>query len=154
MGQQRRQKNIATQKEELQEGSKVRKGQGPETIQLARSTCRLAYNYITNIVSPDSTSNPKFWEFVKSLHMDNTGVSPLKDSSGITHADSTRKAEILNSQFSSVFNKDDTTHIPDKGPSSHSEMPSINVGTNGVYKILTQLNIYKATGPDEISCPI
>jgi hypothetical protein len=68
---------------------------------------------------------------------------------GITQpgqADSLRKAEILN--------KDENTDIPDKSPNPHSEMPSINVGTKGVYKILIQLNIYKGTGPDEVYCPI
>jgi hypothetical protein len=35
-------------------------------------------------------------------------------------------------------------------------MPSINVGANGVYKILTLLSIYKATRPEEVlvSCRI
>ncbi|KAK3084155.1 hypothetical protein FSP39_009144 [Pinctada imbricata] len=67
--------------------------------ELARSICHSAYNdYITNIVSPESSDNPKkFWGFVKSLRTDNAGVAPLKDSSGITQADSMKKADILNS---------------------------------------------------------
>ena len=84
----------------------------------SRSACKSAYNsYIRNIISPDSTSNPKrFWGFIKGMRTDTTGVAPLKDTTGLTHSDSSRKANILNDQFSSVFNKDEQTDtIPDKG---------------------------------------
>ena len=124
---------------------------------LSRTTCRSAYNsYITNIISPDSTSNPKrFWSFVKSPRTDSSGVAPLKDTTGTTHSESSKKADILNSQFSSVFNKDERGDtIPDKGPSPHCDMPAICVGVEGVYKILTNLQIHKATGPDNIPCRI
>ena len=59
---------------------------------LSRTTCRSSYNsYITNIISPDSTSNPKrFWSFVKSLRTDSSGVDPLKDTTGTTHSESSK----------------------------------------------------------------
>jgi hypothetical protein len=76
--------------------------------ELSRKTCRSAYNsYATSIISPDSTSNPKrFWSFVKSQRNDSAGVAPVKDAKGMT-LESCKKADILNSQFSSVFNKDE-----------------------------------------------
>jgi hypothetical protein len=33
-------------------------------------------------------------------------------------------------------------------------MPAISVGVEGVYKILSNLQIHKATGPDNISCRV
>ncbi|KAH3871097.1 hypothetical protein DPMN_034291 [Dreissena polymorpha] len=55
-----------------------------------------------------------------SKRTDNSGVSTLKDKTGIQHSDSATKANLLNDQFSSVFTKDeDTTTIPSIGPSPH-----------------------------------
>jgi hypothetical protein len=110
--------------------------------QLSTEACRRAYNsYITNIISPDSIENPKrFWGFIKGLRTENTGIAPLKDSTGMTQ---------------SVFNKDEQCDsIPNKGPSPFNDMPAIIIGLEGVYKILNQLQIHKATGPDKISCRI
>ena len=43
------------------------------------------------------------------------------------------------------------TLIPNKGKSNHKQMPEISVCKSGVMKLLSSLNIHKATGPDEIS---
>ena len=66
--------------------------------QLSTDASRRAYNsYITNIISPDSTENPKrFWGFIKGLRTENTGIVPLKDSTGMTQSDDSKKADILN----------------------------------------------------------
>jgi hypothetical protein len=116
-----------------------------------RNLCRETYNnYIRDIISPDLGSNPKkFWSFVKSKRTDSSGVAPLKNKDGLIYSDSTTKANILNDQFSSVFNKnEDVSSIPSKGPSPHREMPHIMVSTEGVIKLLKGLNPHKATGPD------
>ena len=83
--------------------------------------CKSAYNsYIKNIISPDSTSNPKkFWGFIKGMRTYATGVAPLKDCTGLTLSDSSRKANILNEQFSPVFNKDEVNRYHTwQGPQS------------------------------------
>jgi hypothetical protein len=60
-----------------------------------------------------------------------TGVSPLKDSDGKTYSDRETKANILNKQFSSVFNtNEDKSTIPDKGPSPHPTMGPIEITEN------------------------
>jgi hypothetical protein len=42
----------------------------------------------------------------------------------MTQSDSSKKADILNCQFSSVFNKDEQCDsIPNKGPSPFNDMP-------------------------------
>ena len=118
-----------------------------------RVACKEAYNdYVTNIISPDATHNPKrFWSFINSKRSDTTGVSPLKGQDGITYSDSQKKADILNDQFASVFNHDeDPSCIVDKGPSPYPAMKKIVVSESGVCKLLSNLQIHKATGPDDI----
>ena len=88
---------------------------------------------------------------MNSKKCDNAGVSPLKASNGISYSDSTTKANILNDQFSSVFNmNEDATTIKDKGPSPHSAMDPIIIHPDGIHKLLAGLQIHKACGPDEI----
>eukprot|EP00745_Piridium_sociabile_P038619 TRINITY_DN7074_c0_g1_i3.p1 TRINITY_DN7074_c0_g1~~TRINITY_DN7074_c0_g1_i3.p1 ORF type:complete len:816 (+),score=128.54 TRINITY_DN7074_c0_g1_i3:312-2759(+) len=118
-----------------------------------RQECKKAHaEYVKEIISPDATSNPKrFWRYINSKRCENAGVAPLKNQSGITHSDSKSKADILNDQFSSVFNSnEDKTNIKDKGPSTHPAMHRITVSENGVLKQLSSLGIHKASGPDEI----
>ena len=119
-----------------------------------RTVCKHAYSkYINNIISPEWTTNPKkFWGFIHSNKSDNCGVSPLKANNGVVYSDSVNKANILNEQFLSVFNKnEETATIKDKGPSPFTSMEPITVSTDGVRKVLNGLNIHKATNPDGIS---
>ena len=119
-----------------------------------RSECKLAYNnFLADIVSPDSENNPKrFWSFINGKRCDSSGVAPLKSSQGIIHSDSNSKASILNSQFVSVFNKDeDVSNIKNKGTSPHPQMNHIEICPAGVHKLFSCLHIHKATGPDGLS---
>jgi hypothetical protein len=119
--------------------------------------CREAhYKYINDTVSNNLKSNPKkFWAYIKSKRCDNCGVAPLKGQDGLVHSDSITKANILNDQFSSVFNKDeDINTIPSKGTSPTNTMPNITIGPPGVAKLLKNLKQHKATGPDEIPAMI
>ncbi|KAK3094514.1 hypothetical protein FSP39_002723, partial [Pinctada imbricata] len=121
-----------------------------------KSTCqrtiRKAHDdYIKDIISPDAKQNPKkFWSYVKGKKQESTGVAPLRSADGLIHSDSETKANILNSQFKSVYTREDLTTLPDKGPSPYSEMPPITITLNGVIKLLQNLQPHKATGPDSI----
>ena len=69
------------------------------------------------------------------------------------HSDSSQKAEILNDQFQSVYTAEDHKNFPDKGKSTIPTMKKINihfVHANGVLKLLKNLKVHKATGPDNI----
>ena len=44
--------------------------------------------------------------------------------------------------------------LPDKGPSPHPTMPDFNITISGIKKLLHNLNVHKATGPDEISARV
>ena len=75
------------------------------------------------------------------------GVAPLKWD-GIAYGDAKVKAEILNSQLTSVFTTEDPCKpLPDLGPS----FADITVQQNGVLKLLQHLNPQKATGQNEVS---
>jgi hypothetical protein len=86
-----------------------------------------------------------------SLKKDSSGVSPLKSTTGIIFSDNTNKANILNSQFSSVFNQNEDDNFPDLGDSNIPDMPQITVCPAGVEKLLKSLKDHKASGPDDIS---
>ena len=60
------------------------------------------------------------------------------------------RAEVLNSQFSSVFNNDESENIPDPGESPIPTIGTINITTCGVEKQLSELKVDKAYGPDGI----
>ncbi|MEW8547322.1 MAG: reverse transcriptase domain-containing protein, partial [Candidatus Thiodiazotropha sp.] len=122
--------------------------------QLKRQTqreCRNAYSsHVNNLVSEDQASNPKkLYSFVKSKKCDASGVAPLS-SDGVNHSDSLKKANILNTQFTSVFTNEDTSNVPKLNSTDHPSVKSIVVNRKGVLKLLNDINPYKATGPDAI----
>ena len=41
--------------------------------------------------------------------------------------------------------------MPDKGPSLHPIIPDINITTVGILKLLQNLDVHKASGPDQVS---
>ena len=101
-----------------------------------RNKQRKAYRRFHKLKKLDTDKNNKrFRSFIKNQRKGNTGVAHLYNKSGILHSDSKEKSNILNTQFSDVFNKDeDTTTTPDKGQSTHPEMAEISSTANGVRK--------------------
>ncbi|KAH3876963.1 hypothetical protein DPMN_000816 [Dreissena polymorpha] len=67
------------------------------------------------MVSKPGTNNKKLYSYVKCMKSDSSGAAPLKKD-GTSHSDPSAKAEILNSQFSSVFTEEDVTNLPSMGP--------------------------------------
>ena len=72
-----------------------------------------------------------------------TRVAPLINKEGFVQSDPTKKAEIINQQFQSVYTREDTENIPDKGPSPFSSMNNITINPNGVKKLLKDLRPFK-----------
>jgi hypothetical protein len=104
---------------------------------------------MNDVISTDLKENPKrFWAAIKSEKQESTGVAPLKNKEGFIHSDTTSKAEILNEQFQSVYTKENTSTMPDKGQSKYPSMKDIVINTKGVFKLLKDLNPQKATGTD------
>ena len=113
--------------------------------------CKKAFtSYVGNIISPDINAKPKkFWSFIKSKKCDAMGVLALRANNGLTYTDSISKANILNRQFESVFNKE-TSHksFADIVVNVAQSLSSIAVSNDGVLKQLKNLDIHKASGPD------
>ncbi len=110
------------------------------------------WDHINSVISKafEQGNSRPFWRYIKSKRSDSMGVSPIM-SQGTLHSDPSSKAELLNAQFESVFtreNEDEELPMP-AGP----QLPTIDdlfVSAQGVQKLLSQININKASGPDSI----
>ena len=90
----------------------------------------------------------KFYSYVKNLKMDNVGIPALKQD-GKLHSENLKKASTLNDQFSSVFTYE-ISSPPPESESTIQPLQDITVHTEGVTKLLKDLDPSKATGHDEI----
>ena len=132
---------------------------------LVKKVIRDAYwKHISNIFSfetespdPDSPRKhekaKKFWSFVKSLKNDAFGINTLREN-GILKTGTLDKANICNRQFQSVFTRESDAEIHFKGTSPFTPMGEITVDPNGVLKLLNNLKIHKASGPDVLSARV
>ena len=118
------------------------------------------WQYINSLILPESVGNvngsqqqKKFWSYIRSLKKDNNETSSLYTPDGFV-TENNKKAEVLNAQFKSVFTVEPNESLPDKGPSPHPTMPDFNITISGIKKLLHNLNVHKATGPDEISARV
>ena len=116
---------------------------------------RVAYwDYITKMIVPsDGSPTPKkaFWSFIKKNRTDNTSISTLKDTrTGELITDSVGKANILNSQFQSVFTRETPLTEDHKASQEFPDIADVRFTVNGVKKLLENLDPSKAVGPDEI----
>ena len=90
------------------------------------------------------------WSYKKSQRRDNIGIPPLLNEKGELCEDAEDKAKILSRQYTSVFTQDNPLEpVPDV-PYSLPSMPDINIEENGILKLLKEVNVYKAIGPDLI----
>ena len=76
-------------------------------------------------------------------------MPPLTNKQGKTIEEIKGKAEALNEQYQSVFNKENNQSIPPVN-NQNLNMPDINFTTNGISKLLSKLNTQKANAPDII----
>ncbi|XP_072030615.1 uncharacterized protein [Amphiura filiformis] len=114
-------------------------------------TCRQAYNkYLTDIIRSEPGASRRLGAIIKAKRcQDQAGIAPLKEGNHL-FSDPKTKANLLNRQFASVFTKDDSSPLPDLGPSTHPPMNGIQITNQGIVKLLKNLNPYKASGPDGV----
>jgi hypothetical protein len=106
------------------------------------------WSYVNNVLE-EGNSKP-FWKYIKSKRTDNIGITGIKKN-GILHQDSKSKAELLNDQFKSVFTKENAQEpLPEVSEPKYPSISDINIEVHEVVK-LTNLNINKASGPDNIA---
>ncbi|XP_065886047.1 uncharacterized protein [Dysidea avara] len=107
-------------------------------------------SYVTNLISASNNKKP-LWHYLKTRKQGNCGISTLKDpQSSHTLTDPFDKANILNQHFKSVFTIEDTSTIPDKGPSLFPSLPMFEITEQGVYNLLSNCDSSKSPGPDSI----
>ena len=120
---------------------------------------RQAYwTYINGIIEaedPEVDRPPKqkrFWNYIKSLRKDSTGVSSLKDNGRqFNSPKDTCKADILNRQYQFVFTHEDPDiPVPDPDGDPYPDTDHITVTEEGVRKLLQKSNPRKASGPDMV----
>ena len=101
---------------------------------------RMNRSYLEEIISEDFNTDPKkFRSYIKNKRQESTGVSPLKNQDGFLKSDSTSKAEILNTQFKSIFTEEDLSNLPHKGESLYPGMDNMEVSEKGVFRLLQNL---------------
>ena len=86
---------------------------------------------------------------VKTSQVTVLNIATLRQN-GQLHSDTKTKANILNEQFQKAFTPATDDPVPNKGQSQHPQMPDIIITENGINKLLQNINIHKASGPDNI----
>ena len=117
-----------------------------------RKEFRKAENdYINNTINEGLAENntKPFWRYIKSRKCDNVGVSPLKEK-GQLQSDPKKKAEILLDQFKSVFTTDSSNTMPNVDKQIEDSITSLQIKSDGIEKLLANIQPHKACGPDEI----
>ena len=72
--------------------------------------------------------------------------SSSPDNGWVTISKSKDKLDILNHQFYSVFTDEDLSSIPSP-TNSFPIMPTISLNVEGIYRLLNDLDVNKAPGP-------
>jgi len=94
--------------------------------------------------------NPKaFCSHIKKLGKEGTDIQDLKVGNEVFTEPST-KAKVLNSQFSSVFNNEETENIQDPGKNPIPTIGTVTIITSRIEKKLSGLKVDKAYGTDRV----
>ena len=100
--------------------------------------------------SLEHENNKPLWKYIIARGNDNIGVAAIKNN-GILYRDSKTKAELLSHKFKSVFTMDDDTdHLPTMSHPRYPNVENITIGIEGVAKLLDNIIIHRASGPDKI----
>ena len=132
--------------------------------EVQKKTRQSYWNYINSIFEDSNDANEhtlskRFWSFIKHARTDKTGISSLK-SEGSVLTNPNDKAALLNKQFKNAFSTPEPMKLKHIAKAAlnlqlpvqacSSNMPPIHITVEGVRKLLSTLNPYKATGSDSI----
>lgn len=109
------------------------------------------YTYIQDKINEALLVNDTkpFWKYIKSKRNDNNNIAPLLKNGQLVSEDA-EKANILLEQFTNVFSPLVPTVFEKPDKLHHIDMPDIEITTEGVEKLLSQINPAKSPGPDQI----
>ena len=117
---------------------------------LMQKECRNAYNYYMDHTVYDPYHcgrKKKFFQHVKSLRRDISGI-PTLEKDGVVYSTDTSKADVLNEHFFSIFTTDNSDVTPGLNGVPYPSMPDVEVDTAGIAKLLGNIDPFKATGSD------
>jgi len=90
-------------------------------------------------------------DYVNSKTKSQVRIADLIQDDGTEVTDNEEKAELFNKFFSSVFTREDLTHIPNLPPKTvHSILHDICFTESDIQDLLLKLNCNKSPGPDKI----
>ena len=148
------------QRKKLRLYNQAKKSKSWSNYRFYQKECKRAfrkaeYEYINNVISEGLQNNDSkpFWKYIKNKQQENIGVSPLLDK-GNLYVDNKSKAQILLNQFASVFTKPSPVPLPKVKPKTSTSLSDIKIEEKGVLKLLKNLKVSKAPGPDAISTRI
>ena len=99
------------------------------------------------------TDNKSFYAYVRSKQRNKVSVGPLKDNEGKVVVDDKISADLLNNYFMSVFTLEDLSNLPGSkkivGEDSLG-LRDIAITEEIVFKKLSEINVNKSAGPDNI----
>ena len=120
---------------------------------MTQKLVRLAHWNYVNVIpnrSLEHGDTKSFWKYIIASRTDNIGVAAIKNNDILYH-DGRTKAELLSHQFSSVFTmNDDTYHLPTMSLPKYPNIENIPISIDGVEELRSNINIHKASGPDEM----
>ena len=123
-----------------------------EACRVARQKNRAAHkDYVDKLGESLKGDTKAFWRYVKSKRKGDIGISCLKNKDDEEVRDPLSKANALNEQFQSVFTSECDDNMPGTVIKCDVRMNPISVTYNGVVKLLKNLDVKKAAGPDGIS---
>ena len=98
--------------------------------------------------SLESGNNKRFWKYGKSKKK-TFGTSALKSNSNVI-TDSLSKAEILNTQFKSVFTTQYGNTFPQLPGTQFHKIKPLHISENGIFMLLDRIDVSKSSGPDKL----
>ena len=98
----------------------------------------------------DQDSHKSLFRHIKLLRKDSVSIPSLSFNNSVATSD-LEKANILNSFFSSVFTEEPLTNLPSPPSYNFPPMPAISFSSDGICKLLSNLNVHSSPGPDSIS---
>ena len=109
-------------------------------------------NYTATFLTNNIQNSKKFYSFFKARKQDTTGITTLLHNDSLVTLPH-EKAHALNTQFQSVFTHEHAD-LPDMPTSPYTTITPLIIHTQGVEKLLSEVDIHKATGPDNTPCRI
>ena len=119
--------------------------------QVTATTRRDRREFERNISKEIKNNNKLFWRYINSQRVSKTSIPDLQRKDGSLTSDDKEKAELLNSQFTSVFTEEDTVNLPTLDPLPvNTLLNKITVKPSEVKKLLKNLRTQKSCGPDDV----